>query len=238
MKTNKNKSTMEAAAARLRALVHASSEGALLGSEESLVERLKVSRSTVRQVARLLEREGLLRVRRGINGGYFAARPDIHTIEATVSAYLESLDTDLEDVFAISSALWVEVMRKAATKRGGEAKSLVKRLREELGEIPPEASYEQVLALELGSREAIFTLINSRYIQLIFHINMAFAQRGLPEAVERSDTGRHREFVLAWRNAKLMELAAIADGDQELATIAARHMRNLWHKRMMDRIAK
>jgi len=233
MKPQKNESTVEAAAARLRSIVLATPEGGLLGSEEALIGRLDVSRSTVRQVARLLEREGLLRVRRGINGGYFAARPDVHTIEAVVSSYLEMFDTDIEDVFAIASVLWVEVMRKAASRRGKEAAALVKRFRGKIEALPADASHEEVLALELESREAIFGLVRSRYIHLIFQINMAFAQRRLSG---RRDGGTgHRQFTNAWRNAKLMELQAIADGDQELGAIAARHIRSLWHRQMVER---
>ena len=71
---------IEAAAAQLRSIVLESDNGALIGSEDMLLEKLGFSRSTVRQVARLLEREGYLRVRRGINGGYFGSRPDAATI--------------------------------------------------------------------------------------------------------------------------------------------------------------
>jgi len=56
--------------------VLAAKEGALIGSEESLIADLGVSRSTLRQAARLLEREGLLRVKRGINGGYYGQPTD------------------------------------------------------------------------------------------------------------------------------------------------------------------
>jgi len=237
MKPKKNRSTLDAAAARLRSIVLAAKEGALLGSEEDLIARLEVSRSTVRQVARLLEREGLLRVRRGINGGYFAARPDVHTIESTVSAYLEMFDTDIEDVFAIASVLWVEVMRKAAARRTQEARALVKRFRAKVTALAQDASYDEVLALELESRDAIFGLIRSRYIQLIFQINIAFAQRQLSRGRHAGHTPDDRDFVHAWRNSKLMELEAIADGDQDLAMIAARHIRNLWHKQMAERMA-
>lgn len=231
-------SPIEAAAARLRDLALAAREGSLLGSEEALIARLGVSRATVRQVARLLEREGVLRVRRGINGGYFAARPDVHTIESTVSAYLAMFDTDLEDVFAIASVLWVEVMRKAAAKSTPPAKALAARFKERVGALPADASHDQVLALELETRQAIFALIKSRYIELIFHINMAFAQRQLqPTAAHRDSSAAHREFVREWRSAKLMELQAIGDGDQELGMMAARYIRSVWHRKMAERIA-
>ena len=238
MSTTKSKSTIEAAATRLRSIVLATEEGTLVGGEEALIKRLNVSRATVRQVARLLEREGLLRVRRGINGGYFAARPDVHTIEATVSAYLEMFDTDLDDVFSIASVLWVEVMRKAAVKRSQAGQALVSRLKEKVKALSTDASYESVLALELETRNAIFDLIKSRYIQLIFQINMAFAQRRLTLHAPHGDGSKaHRQFVDAWRNAKLMELEAIATGDLELGTSAARHSRSVWRKQMLGRVS-
>src|SRR5215471_18892047 len=54
--------TLEAAIIKLREIVLATKNGALIGGEDSLVAKLGASRSTVRQAARLLEREGLLRV--------------------------------------------------------------------------------------------------------------------------------------------------------------------------------
>lgn len=232
-KTPPLKSTIDTTASRLRAIVHAAEAGTLLGSEETLVTQLGVSRATVRQVARLLEREGLLRVKRGINGGYFAARPDIRTIESTVSSYLEMVDTDVKDTTAVGSALWVEVINKAAGIRTENAKTLAKNLREKINALKADASFEDVLILEKEIRAAIFKLINSRYIELIFQINVAFAARQFPLIpADQDNTAEHHEFVREWRNGKLLELDAIADGDQILGSMAARHTRNLWHRRL------
>jgi len=232
-----SRSTIAAAAEQLRALSRNAEEGALLGGEEALVGKLGVSRATIRQAARLLEREGLLMVRRGINGGYFAARPDVGTIEATVSAYLDTLGMDAEDVTVVASALWVEVLRKAAGLRNEAARSMAQQYREQVLAIRPDAPFRQILALEQASREAIFRLTGARYIELIFQINMAFAQRRFEPTSAADDTEAHRQFVQAWRNAKLLELAAISDGDPEIGVLAARHIRNLWHQRIWRRDA-
>ena len=192
------------------------------------------SRATVRQVARLLEREGMLRVRRGINGGYFAARPDLSTIETTVSAYLDMIHTEAEDVTAIASVLWVEVLRRAAHVRTKEAKALAEKYLEKAKAVRDKASFEDIRHIELESRKAIFDLVRSPYIELIFQINTAFAQRRFKPQSERDDTDAHREFVHAWRNAKVLELESIASGDPELATMAARHARNIWHRRVWN----
>src|SRR5260370_9564489 len=193
----KIKSTLDSAAAQLRSIVLATREGTLLGSEEALIAKLGVSRATVRQVARLLEREGLLHVRRGINGGYFATRPDLHTIETAVSAYLEMLHTESEDVTVVASVLWIEVLRRAARTRTPESKALAEKYLERLRALRLDASFQDVLIIEQESRKAIFDLIHSPYIELIFQINIAFAQRRFSPAVAKDQTEAHREFVRA-----------------------------------------
>ena len=157
-------STLEVVKAKLREVVLSAKEGALIGSEESLIADLAVSRSTLRQAARLLEREGLLRVKRGINGGYYGSRPDEKTIQTAVSAYLGTLDMKYDDVTAVASSV-------------------------------------------------------GRF----------------PLAADRDGTPQHREFVRAWREAKLLELAAIEQGDVELGMMAARNGRNIWHRRFWSK---
>jgi GntR family transcriptional repressor for pyruvate dehydrogenase complex len=223
---------LEAAAAQLRTIVMEAEEGTLIGSEDSLLAKLNVSRSTVRQVARLLEREGLLLVRRGINGGYFGTRPNARTIENTVSAYLETLHLDAEDVTIVASALWIEVLRKAAAVRTDEARAMAESYRKRVRAIKPAATFEEVRACEVDSRGAIFRIANCGYIELIFNINTAYSIRGFPPRPNTNDTPEHFEFVRAWRDAKLMELSAIFEGDVELGAMAARHIRDIWHKRV------
>ena len=228
------KSTIDAAAAALREIVLEAEPGTLLGSEDALVARLGVSRSTVRQIARLLEREGLLRVRRGINGGYYGARPTIGTIETTVSAYLETLDMDSQDLTTVASVLWVEVMRRAAGVPKEDTAPMVENMRRKLEKLKAAASFSDISKLEQESQRAVFELVNSRYIELIFQINTAFAQRRFTAPSLHDDTDKHRAFIQDWRQAKRLELSAIEDGDAELAVMAARHMRNIWHRRLWE----
>lgn len=230
------KSTIDTAAAQLRTWVLSLDEGSLLGSEEDLINRLGVSRATVRQVARLLEREGLLRVKRGINGGYFALRPDVNTIAETVSTYLDMVDTEREDITRIASVLWVEVVRKAALQKKPNTKAVIAQLKDKLLSLDAEAPFENIRDMEQEIRETIFDLLNSRYTELIFQINMAYASRHFRSASETDGTDEHHRFVHDWRNAKMMELGAISDGDPTLAVIAAAHSRNLWHQRLWGRL--
>jgi GntR family transcriptional regulator, transcriptional repressor for pyruvate dehydrogenase complex len=231
------KSATEVTAQALRKIVLSIDPGDHIGSEEELIARLGSSRITVRQVARLLESEGLLRVRRGINGGYFAARPDAGTIEATVSSYLETLDIDSFDVTVVASALWVETMRKAAVADRAKAAPIVARLATKIKTVRDDASFEKVREIEMLVQSDIFDLAQSAYVRLIFDINVAFSRRRFSQPVPDNDSEEHRSFVHAWRDAKLLELGAISRGDAELAGMAGQHSRKIWHRRILSRFS-
>lgn len=222
-----SKTALSSAAAKLREISLAAIDGALLDSEERLVTNLGFSRSTVRQAARLLEREGLLRVKRGPSGGYFAARPDARTIENAVSSYLSTLDISLHDVTIIATALWIEVVRKAASNGGGRASERLGPWRERVQSFDLDASLDDVRMLEGEYRGEIFALADSKYVELIFSINTAFAGNAAKGGPLHGGSV-HRELVGAWKDARLLELTAIAEGDVELACLAARRVRQCW----------
>lgn len=229
------RTAIDDAVERLRAIVLAQEEGAFIGSEDALIVELGCSRSTVRQVARLLEREGLLRVRRGLNGGYFGSRPDIGTIEETVAAYLETIEMDVADITIMASALWVEAVRKAAARARSGEEHLLGALRKKIKTMKDHATFEQIRSLELETQTAIFDLANSAYIKLIFDINVAFSRIKFEAPAIDNESEMHSRFVRDWRNAKLLEIDAIASGDRELAGLAARHSRQVWHARLTSR---
>lgn len=233
MKSAKPESIIDAAAARLRELSRQAENEALLGSEEELIAQLGVSRATLRQVARLLEREGWLKVRRGINGGYIAARPDLRNIESTVSAYLEMVDTSVKEANSVISALWGEVVKRAASIEDAQRRDVAQALIKKVSAVSADAGFADVFAVEKEIRSTIFKLINSHYIELIFQINLIFMERHFPTRPSDLDNAvEHREFVNLWRNAKNFELSAIVDGDEELALMAARHSRKIWDRRI------
>jgi DNA-binding FadR family transcriptional regulator len=66
-------------------------DGALIGSENHLIDEFTTSRATLREALRLLEMQGFVTVRRGPSGGVFARRPrpsDLaRAIRSHVTAY-------------------------------------------------------------------------------------------------------------------------------------------------------
>ncbi len=224
-------STLETVKSKLREISLAADEDAIVGSEDDLIALLDVSRSTLRQAARVMELHGFLRVRRGLGGGYFASRPDKKSLQTIVGTYLDTLDLKYEDVTDVASVLWVDALRRAARLNTDQARRVAETQRQAILSIKLGANFHRIAQAEEASHSAIFDLVSSRYTQLIFQINRAFSQGCFPLAAARDGTAEHREFVQTWRESKLLELRGIAESDVELAVMAARHTRSLFHRR-------
>ncbi|HEX7857567.1 MAG TPA: hypothetical protein VF503_28135 [Sphingobium sp.] len=228
MSDGKVEPLISAAAGKLREIILARPDGELLGSEDDIVALLNVSRVTTRQTARLLEQEGLLRVKRGKNGGYFASRPTSEMIEATVCNYLNTLKLGTHHTGKIAEALWVETLRRAAEIKSDESRKMAEALTVQIHDLDPEAGLRELVAVEQRIRSDIFRLIDGAYIDLIFRINAAYARQHHGRTTQTLEPERHRLFVQQWKQAKLSQMDAIIEGDVFQAVAAALHERSLW----------
>lgn len=91
-------SAVERIAQQLRAIALKMPEGDYIGSEQSLSQQFMVSGPTLRQAVRLLEHEGLIKVRRGVHGGYYAGRANIDTLTRAAATYLHGRMKSYDDV--------------------------------------------------------------------------------------------------------------------------------------------
>jgi len=91
-------------------------EGGLLGSEDELLARYKVSRPTLRQAAALVAQEQLLQVRRGVGGGYIARRPTSRAVAHMAAIFLRTRDASLDELTHAMAPIRAELARLAATK--------------------------------------------------------------------------------------------------------------------------
>lgn len=89
-------------------------EGAFLGAEDDLVARLGVSRPTLRQAAKIAENDRLIAVKRGVRGGFYAARPDAADAIRTLTRFLRLKGATLSDIGAVSRLVWEEAAELAA----------------------------------------------------------------------------------------------------------------------------
>ena len=73
------------------------------------------------------------------------------------------------------------------------------------------------------------------HAKLIFDINVAFSRRKFPTPISDDTSEEHLRFVRAWKDAKLLEMSAIDQGDVTLAALAGQHSRQVWHRRILSR---
>lgn len=97
----------------LRDIILAQEPGSHLGSEAELMSRLGLSRPTFLQIARIMQREQLLEVRRGRTGGYFARTPEIETAVTAAATYLVSRQTTMAQIMDASKLVYDEIVRLA-----------------------------------------------------------------------------------------------------------------------------
>ena len=95
--------------------------GDFYGYEDELLERFSVSRPTLRQAARVMEHEQLLRVRRGPRGGYYVTRPDVQSVINAASLYLYDRGTRLRDLSLAARGCVATLVRCAAESQNEAA---------------------------------------------------------------------------------------------------------------------
>lgn len=220
---------MNAAITQLRTTIINKEDGAFLGSEQEVQKELGISRTTLRQVARLLEREGILAVKRGASGGYYACRPSLGSIESAVTSYLAILDVHAEELSTMASIIWIEAVRHASSLRNEAATKLAGKLVKIVNAVSPTITHRDLSLAEQRIRADVFGLIDLPYMWLIFQINIRIARtRFGADGGLAAEPEQMREFVSHWRSTKLLELEAIARGDQELGVLAAQRTRQIW----------
>jgi GntR family transcriptional regulator, transcriptional repressor for pyruvate dehydrogenase complex len=211
-------SAVQRTAAALRALALEMSEGEFMGSEESLMVKLGVSRPTLRQATTLVAQEQLISTRRGVNGGYFAAVPSSVSVARMAAIFLRSRNTKLTDMVRAVEPIRAELARLASRQpdkvlrqrleqflkheRDQEPRNYRAFLRaeRELGRVLGEAADNVLLSL--------FLTIVYDLVALVQHDEDVYVNR--PERVER------------YRELRNRMVEAIIDGDEELAILSTR----------------
>jgi len=186
-----------------------------LGSEDELIERLGVSRPTLRQAARILEAEELLVVKRGWNGGFFTRRPEASAVARIAGLFLRSEQTTFGDVWHTLAIVGAEAAKLAAANPDVEARRALVTL---VTDAAPGEEGHDVVNHELARVRADFVrrivaLVPSATLQLVVAI--------LSETTRTSSASRwfmdkeHQEFTYEY----LEKVArAIANGYGDAAS--------------------
>lgn len=205
---------------QLRAIILAQPPQTQIGALPDIAKLLGVGIATVQQVARVLEHEGLLEVRRGPGGGYFGTRPDVAALERSVAAYLRVRGSDAYEALEMMTLLDCELMPAAATCDDPALHQALAMLAQRVEQC---ADGGARLLFEDDLHDILFRMVDRPLIELLARVSMRY-YRSAPIAPIFDGA----EGFAAWRQWRSGIIDAIVRRDPELARFEAeRHRRSL-----------
>ncbi|HEY3696815.1 FadR/GntR family transcriptional regulator [Phenylobacterium sp.] len=195
-------------------------DGDLLGAEEDLIRRYRVSRPTLRQAAALVCQENLLRVKRGVGGGYFASRPDSRAVAHMAAVYLRTRQTRVSEVIRAVEPIRIELAKLAAAGDNEAARDEMRQfLAGERATPDAQMRYRDFLRSEREFGRILGDMSGNKVISLFLLILYDFS--GMLGRNEDLYINRpHR--VSEYREKRNRLAEALIEGDAELAVVAAK----------------
>lgn len=212
-------SAVDIAAQALREIALTKCEGDFLGSEDDLVARLGVSKPTLRQASARVAQEHLIRVRRGVGGGYFARRPGSLSVSRMAAVYLRSRNATYAEITTVMRPIQAELVKLAAENTDPEMRARLREFAEEEEAAPDDRSIEAFHAFLQSERKFVDFLsemAGNNFLQLMHEIMSDFALQ-----VQRNDEEMFRNVdrMKDYRKLRARLARAIANGDGDIAEL-------------------
>jgi DNA-binding FadR family transcriptional regulator len=217
---------VQEAAEKLRQMILECEPGAQIGSLNAVAQLLGVGIVTVQQVARILEHEGLLEVRRGPGGGYYGTRPNEAALERSVAAYMRVHGFGYRDALEMTTLLDCDIIPAAARCRDEALRAAMRALLESIDRCD---TRETRAAFEVELRDVLFKVVARPLMELLLRVTTMFYQ---VEAHPPVFSGE--ENVVAWMSGRRRILQAILAQDEELARFEAERFRQLVAQRFRE----
>jgi GntR family transcriptional repressor for pyruvate dehydrogenase complex len=191
-----------------RQIIDDLADGDHIGSADDLANRFRVSIPTVRQAMRVLEAQGLVAVRRGNNGGFFASTPPIDVVTRSASALLRRQGAEVADLVAVAQLLGPHVAMLAAANPDEAARqdllALVDDAWPDDGDVTPETAVTIAVtvgrALGVLSGSPSLALISAVLSDLVIILSPTVTASTSPEVLQDYANGirdGHRRLALA-----------------------------------------
>ncbi|MDO8389726.1 MAG: GntR family transcriptional regulator [Actinomycetota bacterium] len=185
--------------------------GTKLPTEEELTERFGIARTTLREALRILESQGLIRIKRGRGGGGTVTMPDLARLSEAFAGALQMRGTSFADLDSARRLIEPELAAWLAMSHDDDDLALLAAAADaaqdaaddnDLSAFAVAASRFHTLLLERG-RNTTLSLFSQLLNQLVEHRYQTGAQRANQPLLRRA----------ARSYAKLLTLIAAGDAD-------------------------
>ena len=191
-----------------------SEEGAFIGSEDDLLSRLRVSRPTLRQAAKIVESERLISVRRGIRGGFYATRPDPADAIRTLARYLRMKGGTLADILVVSRLVSEESAVRACACEDPDLRRQLELIASRIDDADSPAA---IIKVESELIHLISAMSGNPAIELVMAIGFSFGMEEQEMGLYRDED--HRAIA---RGLQRQLCQAILARDPEIARVIMR----------------
>jgi GntR family transcriptional repressor for pyruvate dehydrogenase complex len=188
--------------------------GDYLGAEDDLLAKLSVSRPTLRQAAKIVESDRLISVRRGIKGGFYAARPNAADAIKSLARYLRLNGATIADVFAVTKLVAEEAGALAAASCDPDQRVKVARFRDSIEQNVTPGS---LVRAEGALARLLADMSGNPALQLVMEIGYTFGMEEQGMRFYASEADRERA-----RSLQYGLCDAILAGDADIARLMMR----------------
>lgn len=216
--THGKRRLVQETAAQLRELILDSEPGTHIGSLHEVADQLGVGIVTVQQVARILEHEGLLAVKRGPGGGYYGTRPDEETLQRALATYMRVQGADYRDLLKMTTLLDCELFPAAAASDDEQLHRALLELRERMENCD---DLDDIIPWEMDFRNTLFRSVSRPIMEMLHKVTLQLF-KSPKQPIFSGDYD-----VTLWKQDRRKILKAIIDQDPELALFEAERSRQL-----------
>ena len=191
-------------------------DGDYLGSEAELLERMGISRPTLRQAAKVVESDCLLSVRRGVNGGFYATRPSARHVVQSPALWLRLQSATLDQMNRASMLIYPTAGAEAAKCTDPKLIAELKSYRAAIDEREArEENQRETLDAEIYLSQLIANMSGDPVLILFIGISYTFGLLEREYRFYRREPERRRLWLALQRS----YCDAILSGDSEIALL-------------------
>jgi GntR family transcriptional regulator, transcriptional repressor for pyruvate dehydrogenase complex len=232
---NVSSSVVKRAVQALRQDALSFADGELIGSEDELLQRHNVSRPTLRQAAALVAQEQLLKIKRGVGGGYIARRPTSRAVAHMAAVFLQTRGAGLGEIIQSVEPIRAELARLAALNVDDEGRQAIRDFLAREEERNEEDAYWGFIRGERDFGQLMGQISRNHVMSLFLEILYDLAATLKPE----HDIYRGRPDRIAEYRGKRNRIAeAVLDGDADLAVLTAHRCSSLGVGWMLEDLGK
>lgn len=202
--------------------------GSKLPSEQSLTSTLCVSRQTLREGLRILEAQGLLRIKSGQNGGAFVSEAQEEAACAGLVNFLHNKQLTVAHLTEVRKVVEPYLVRQAARKISDADIAALEELQEKALEEIRENEFNRVRAIEISFHGQIAAIAGNPLLSFInafiSHLLVGMKQRLKPSEAFSLSVARAHDNILAALKRRDEDAAAeaiVQDIEMVMGTLTA-----------------